>query len=269
MKRGYENGTKRKSGLQDGARGFHLYYPRFLFNIRKFPSMAETPLAARRAHVHGVIMYLVPASLVSAELATGWPQTGGVYVWVKQAFGQRWGFAAVWLQWFMMTIAFVVALSTIAATLAYVFNPALASNKPFQLPGNRCGMVGPYTDQPEGSEDLLVDKHHLRDRRDANSRRAADSWRVVVRPFRTCRAHDAPPDIEGLHSELQRYQQHRTVDHLRVPVHGGGDVCCPCKGNKECETELSPGSAHRGSCHGRLEHSGCAARRNDSAEQGP
>jgi len=39
----------------------------------------------------------------------------------------------VWLQWFMMTITFVVALSTIAATLAYVFNPALATNKPFQF----------------------------------------------------------------------------------------------------------------------------------------
>ena len=36
-------------------------------------------------------------------------------------------------QWFQMTIGFVAALSTIAATLSYVFNPALASNKTFQF----------------------------------------------------------------------------------------------------------------------------------------
>ena len=104
-----------------------------IFNIRKFPSMAETQWQLVVLTFMAVIMYLVPASLVSAELATGWPQTGGVYLWVKEAFGQKWGFTAVWLQWFMMTITFVVALSTIAATLAYVFNPALATNKPFQL----------------------------------------------------------------------------------------------------------------------------------------
>ena len=104
-----------------------------LFNIRKFPTMAETHWQLVVFSLMALIMYLVPASLISAELATGWPQTGGVYVWVKQAFGQRWGFTAVWLQWFQMTIGFVAALSTIAATLSYVFNPALASNKTFQF----------------------------------------------------------------------------------------------------------------------------------------
>jgi amino acid transporter len=104
-----------------------------IFNIRKFPTMAETQWQLVVFTFMALIMYLVPVSLVSAELATGWPQTGGVYLWVKEAFGQRWGFTAVWLQWFMMTITFVVALSTIAATLAYVFNPALATNKLFEF----------------------------------------------------------------------------------------------------------------------------------------
>ena len=104
-----------------------------LFNIRKFPTMAATHWQLVGFSVMALVMFLLPASLVSAELATGWPQTGGVYVWVKQAFGQKWGFTAVWLQWFQMTIGFVAALSTIAATLAYVFNPTLADHKGFQL----------------------------------------------------------------------------------------------------------------------------------------
>ncbi len=104
-----------------------------LFNIRKYPNMAETQWQLIAFCLLAIILYLIPASLVSAELATGWPQTGGVYVWVKEAFGQHWGFVAVWLQWFQMTIGFVAALTFIAATFAYVFIPQVADNKLYQF----------------------------------------------------------------------------------------------------------------------------------------
>ena len=77
------------------------------------------------------IMFLIPCALVAAELATGWPGEGGVYRWVKEAFGEHWGFTASWLQWFQMTIAFVTILAFIAGVLAYIFDPALAVNKLF------------------------------------------------------------------------------------------------------------------------------------------
>lgn len=104
-----------------------------LFNIRKYPNMAETHWQMIAFCVLAILLYLIPASLISAELATGWPQMGGVYVWVKEAFGQREGFVAIWLQWFQMTIGFVSALTFIAATFAYTFNPALADDKIFQF----------------------------------------------------------------------------------------------------------------------------------------
>ena len=104
-----------------------------LFNIRKYPNMAETHWQMIAFCVLAILLYLIPASLISAELATGWPQMGGVYVWVKEAFGQREGFVAIWLQWFQMTIGFVSALTFIAATFAYTFNPSLADNKIFQF----------------------------------------------------------------------------------------------------------------------------------------
>ena len=122
-----------KSVFKMGLMVFTLITLASIFNIRKFPTMAETQWQLIAFTFMAVIMYLVPTSLVSSELATGWPENGGIYLWVKEAFGQRWGFTAAWLQWFMMTITFVVALSTIAATLAYVFNPALATNKPYQF----------------------------------------------------------------------------------------------------------------------------------------
>ena len=125
--------TGMKPAYRMGLAVFTLLTLASLFNIRKFPNMAETQWQLVTFLVLAIILYLIPASLVSAELATGWPQTGGVYVWVKKAFGQRWGFVAVWLQWFQMTIGFVAALTFIAATFAYAFMPSVADNKLYQF----------------------------------------------------------------------------------------------------------------------------------------
>jgi amino acid transporter len=125
--------TGLKPAYRMGLAVFTLLTLASLFNIRKFPTMAETQWQLVTFLFLAILLYLVPASLVSAELATGWPQTGGVYVWVKKAFGQRWGFVAVWLQWFQMTIGFVAALTFIAATFAYAFMPTLADNKLYQF----------------------------------------------------------------------------------------------------------------------------------------
>ncbi|MFH2106546.1 MAG: amino acid permease [Candidatus Micrarchaeota archaeon] len=104
-----------------------------LMSIRTFPTQGVVGWQSIAFCLLAVILYLIPASLVSAELATGWPEEGGVYVWVKNAFGQKWGFTAVWLQWFQMTIGFISILTFIAATLAFLLDPALANNKLFEF----------------------------------------------------------------------------------------------------------------------------------------
>jgi amino acid transporter len=102
-----------------------------LLQTRDYPTMAVTGWNTIVFNFLGAIMFLIPCALVAAELATGWPGEGGVYTWVKEAFGEHWGFTASWLQWFQMTIAFVTILAFIAGVLAYIFNPALADNKIF------------------------------------------------------------------------------------------------------------------------------------------
>ncbi|HEU4401428.1 MAG TPA: APC family permease [Candidatus Polarisedimenticolia bacterium] len=42
------------------------------------------------------LLWSVPISLASAELATMLPHEGGVYRWVREAFGDFWGFQAGW-----------------------------------------------------------------------------------------------------------------------------------------------------------------------------
>ncbi len=102
-----------------------------VISIRSFPTEGIIGWQTILFNVLAIVIYLIPCSLVSAELATGWPGKGGVYVWVKEAFGERWGFTASWIQWFQMTTGFIGILAFIAGTLAYLFAPALASNKTF------------------------------------------------------------------------------------------------------------------------------------------
>lgn len=105
----------------------------FMVSVRNLPMMAENGLRMIFFALIGAILFLVPTALVSAELATGWPKQGGVYAWVKEAFGERWGFVAIWLQWIQMVFGMVTVLSFIAGTLAFIVDPSLADNKPFIL----------------------------------------------------------------------------------------------------------------------------------------
>jgi glutamate:GABA antiporter len=68
----------------------------------------------------------LPQSLVAAELASGW--SGGVYRWVSEGLSGPWGLLAVWCQFAMTIFYYPTLLGFVASTLAYVFNPELASN---------------------------------------------------------------------------------------------------------------------------------------------
>ncbi|MBS1892878.1 MAG: amino acid permease, partial [Actinobacteria bacterium] len=37
-----------------------------------------------------IVFFFVPYALITAELATTYPEQGGIYVWTKRAFGSRW-----------------------------------------------------------------------------------------------------------------------------------------------------------------------------------
>jgi amino acid transporter len=77
--------------------------------------------------------FFIPNILISAELATGWPNMGGAYVWIREAFGEKWGFFAIWLQWVYNLAWFPTIFTFIGATLAYLIDPHLVDNKVYML----------------------------------------------------------------------------------------------------------------------------------------
>ncbi len=102
-------------------------------SLRSLPAGAEYGLSLIFFYLLAAICFFIPTALVTAELATAWPNTGGVYIWVRTAFGQRWGLFTIWLQWIYNVIWYPTILSFVAATLAYLINPALANNKLYVL----------------------------------------------------------------------------------------------------------------------------------------
>jgi len=105
-----------------------------VLSIRNFPSMAVYGWSCIGWYVIGTVMFLIPISLAGAELATGWPDGGGVYSWVKQAFGEKGGFVALFCEWSNNLVWFPTVLSFIAATLAFALTPNLA-NSPLYMFG--------------------------------------------------------------------------------------------------------------------------------------
>jgi glutamate:GABA antiporter len=96
--------------------------------VKNWPVAAEYGLSSIFFLLLASLVFFIPISLVSAELATGWPTIGGIFAWVKEAFGHRTGFLAIWLLWTQNVIFLPTFLSFIAAAFAYVFDPDLASN---------------------------------------------------------------------------------------------------------------------------------------------
>jgi amino acid transporter len=114
-----------------GAGSIALITLSAILTLRSLPSLAEYGWGSIFFYLLGAVFFLIPLALVSAELATGWPRAGGIYAWVRQGFGARAGFLAVWFEWIENVVWFPTVLSFIAATLAYVINPSLATDKLF------------------------------------------------------------------------------------------------------------------------------------------
>lgn len=101
--------------------------------IKNLPIMAGFGMQSIFYYGIASIVFFIPCSLVSAELATGWPEIGGLYNWVKEALGPRIGFFAVWLQWVQNLAWFPTQLTFVGGVCAYLIDPALVKNKTYML----------------------------------------------------------------------------------------------------------------------------------------
>lgn len=113
-------------------------------SLRTLPISAKLGLSLISYYIVAAFAFFIPVALVAAELATAYPKTGGIYVWVREAFGKRAGFITIWLQWIYNVVWYPTILAFIASTLSYLIDPALANNK-FYLLGTVLGFFWLFT----------------------------------------------------------------------------------------------------------------------------
>lgn len=109
-----------------------------ILSLRGLPSEAKYGIQSIFYYIFAALVFLVPFSLVCAELASTYTRSGGLYRWVSEAFGPRWGWTAMYLEWQTVVIWFPTVLMFAAVSLAYIFWPEsfdqrLASNKLYTL----------------------------------------------------------------------------------------------------------------------------------------
>ena len=104
-----------------------------ILSLRGLPMMAAEEMTMFFYIAFATIFFLIPAALVSAELGSAFAgQEGGVYKWVGAAFGKKWGFTAIWLQWIQNVVWYPTVLAFAAAAIAYgIGKPELANNGMF------------------------------------------------------------------------------------------------------------------------------------------
>ena len=90
------------------------------------PALSVFGLASVFLYVLPALVFLLPVSLVAAELASGWP--GGVYNWVREGVSAPMGLLAVWCEFAQTIFYYPALLAYVASTLAYVIDPPLAGN---------------------------------------------------------------------------------------------------------------------------------------------
>ncbi len=100
-----------------------------VISLRNLPTIAEYGGGSIFIFALALLGFMIPISFAAAELGSGWPKAGGVYTWVKEAFGEKQGSLAIWADWAQSLVWYPTVLAFIGAALAYVIVPSWANNK--------------------------------------------------------------------------------------------------------------------------------------------
>ncbi len=102
-----------------------------ILSLRQIPNVAPYGASAMVLWVIAALCLFFPLAMVCGELSTGWPKDGGIFVWIKEAFGKRIAWIVVVCFLFSCVLFFPLMLQFGFTALGYLFNDSLAENKAF------------------------------------------------------------------------------------------------------------------------------------------
>lgn len=91
-------------------------------------------LGAIPTWIVATFIFFVPYALICAELASTYPRDGGLFEWVKEAYGEKYGFLVSWMNWAARIFWYTSFLTFLTINVSYAINiPVLADDKTFVL----------------------------------------------------------------------------------------------------------------------------------------
>jgi amino acid transporter len=73
-----------------------------------------------------LVVFFIPYGLITAELGAAYPAEGGLFVWVRRAFGNRWAARSTWCYWVSIPLGLPSVYILFAGVLSRLFFPALS-----------------------------------------------------------------------------------------------------------------------------------------------
>lgn len=115
--------------------GFFTITASMVMAVYEYPTFATSGFSLLFFLMFGALFWFIPVALCAAEMATipGW-ETGGTFTWVSGSLNERFGFAAIFYQFFQITVGFIPMLYFITGSFSYVFEwPALNTSPHVKL----------------------------------------------------------------------------------------------------------------------------------------
>ncbi len=103
-------------------------------NLRSLTYGAEMGLSLVTFYLIATVLFFIPVGLVSAVFATFFPRKGGIYVWVSESLGKRWGLIVIWIQWIYNIIWYPTQLTFVAGAIISLFSPERSSSPTLIVP---------------------------------------------------------------------------------------------------------------------------------------
>ena len=116
---------------QLGLFGFFAITASMVMAVYEYPTFATSGFSLIFFLLIGGLFWFIPVALCAAEMATveGWEE-GGVFAWVSNTLGEKWGFAAISFTYFQIAIGFIPMLYFILGALSYVLAWPELNNDP-------------------------------------------------------------------------------------------------------------------------------------------
>ncbi|MGG4042681.1 APC family permease [Bacillus smithii] len=105
-----------------GVLGLTIISTNTILGLKNIPFAATVGPSAIVFWVLAAFLFFIPISLIVAELATTYPEQGGVSAWVNRAFGQKASFLCSWFYWVANFTYYPSLLLGIIVNIAYAIN---------------------------------------------------------------------------------------------------------------------------------------------------